>query len=136
MEVISDSFLIIYLIIMGLTLISSTICYILGIQQTLSVIALILSLGIPLVNLIFSAQRTGELNGYEYLISQFREKDLWAIFIILAYVYLAVWWILFINRQLMQRQFYKWGKEMYLKLHHRIAEYWRNKTSQKENNEE
>lgn len=136
MEVISDSFLIIYLILLGLTLITSTICYILGMQQTLSVIALILSLGTPLLNLIFSAQRSGELNGYEYLISQFKEKDLWAILIILAYVYLVVWWILFINRQLKKRQFYKWIKEMYLKLHRRAAEYWRNKSSSQEKNEE
>ena len=135
METISDSFLITYLIIMGLTLITSTICYILGIQLTLSVIALILSLGIPLINLIFSSQRSGELNGYEYLISQFKEKDLWAIFIMVGYVYLLVWWILFAYRQIRKYQLLRWLKNTYEKIRIWLVEFWKKNLSRNENND-
>ncbi|PAV29764.1 hypothetical protein CIL05_10390 [Virgibacillus profundi] len=129
METLPGWFLIIFLMFLFLTFIISAICYARAVQTTISVIALILSLAIPLINLVFSAQRSGEMNGYEYLIAQLQDGNWWAILIIVGYVYLIVWWVLFINKQLIRIQFYQRVIKLYKKLSDKTVTYWKNRSS-------
>ncbi|GAB3803208.1 hypothetical protein [Virgibacillus kimchii] len=58
--------------------------------------AIIISLAVPLINIVFIAGKPAELTGTSYLFQEFLSGNIWAVLIVSMYIYLAGWIILFI----------------------------------------
>ncbi|WP_249870603.1 hypothetical protein [Oceanobacillus saliphilus] len=97
METLPNWFWIAYYIFIFLTLISGIIYWVRQLYSALAAITIILSLLIPLVGFIYFIGRPEGLNEYEYVMSQFQNRDLWSLFIILTHFYFIVWWFLFLD---------------------------------------
>ena len=63
----------------------------------MSALAIILSLLIPIVSLLYSVGRTAGLNESTYLFTQLKAGDIWAVFLLACYLFLLVWWYLFVS---------------------------------------
>lgn len=50
-----------------------------------------------MVSFVYTVGRTEGLNEFQYLFAQLGSKDPWALFIVLGYLYLLVWWYFFIS---------------------------------------
>ncbi|MBY7142961.1 hypothetical protein KFZ56_07795 [Virgibacillus sp. NKC19-3] len=61
---------------------------------------IIVSLLIPIVGLLFIAQRAEGTNKLGYLFSQLAKGDFWAVLIILCLAYIGTWWFLFIREEI------------------------------------
>lgn len=90
-------FWIIYYIILFSTLISGVINWVRQRYSVLSAITIILSLLVPMVSFVYTVGRTEGLNEFQYLFAQLGSRDPWALFIVLGYLYLLVWWYFFIS---------------------------------------
>lgn len=66
---------------------------------SLSIIAIIFSMTIPLVSLIYSIGRSDEHNEFEHLFSQLQQGAIWSIYVSIGYLYLLIWWLLFFNEK-------------------------------------
>lgn len=60
---------------------------------------IIVSLLVPIVGLLFRAQRTESVNELAYLFSQLGNGDIWAVLITLCLVYVGLWCVLFIREE-------------------------------------
>lgn len=59
----------------------------------------IVSLMVPIVGLLFRAQRTEAMNELAYLFSQLGNGDIWAVLITVCLVYVGLWWVLFVREE-------------------------------------
>jgi hypothetical protein len=101
LESLPQVFWIIYIFIISITLAASIVYWIKQRFSALAVIAMILSLLIPLVAFIYTAQReTG--NGYEYMMEKVLTLDWLAILIIVGYIYITGWLIFVITEVLLK----------------------------------
>lgn len=97
MQTLPGWFWIIFYIFLCLSLISGTINWVRQRLSALSALTIILSLLVPIVSFVYSVGRTEGLNEFEYIFAQMKTGDLWAVFLIVGYVYLLVWWYLFVS---------------------------------------
>jgi hypothetical protein len=58
-----------------------------------SMIALIFTITVPMISLIFSIGRPIDQTEFEYLALQLKQGSLWSIYSSIGYVYLLVWFI-------------------------------------------
>ncbi|MBT2689665.1 hypothetical protein J7I93_15860 [Bacillus sp. ISL-47] len=58
----------------------------------LSIIAVISTLTVPVVGLINSIGRDKDLNEMEYMAAQLQQGSIWAIYMLIGFFYLLVWW--------------------------------------------
>lgn len=80
-----------------LTLVSGIINWVRQKYNALSALAIILSLLIPIVTLIYNAGRSTGLNESTYLFTQLKAGDIWAVFLLACYLFLLVWWYFFVS---------------------------------------
>lgn len=101
MESLPQVLWIIYIFFISITLAASIVYWIKQRFSALAVIAMILSLLIPLVAFIYTAQReTG--NGYEYMMEKVLTLDWLAILLIVGYLYIIGWLIFVITEVLLK----------------------------------
>ncbi|WP_121614873.1 hypothetical protein [Virgibacillus halodenitrificans] len=62
----------------------------------LSIVAIVITITVPIVSLINSIARVEGMNEFEHLINQLEQGAIWAIFTIIGYVFLLIWWGLFL----------------------------------------
>lgn len=65
----------------------------------LSIVAIAVTITIPLISLINSIGRAEGMNEFEHLVSQLQQGAIWSIFVIIGYLFLLVWWILFLFKK-------------------------------------
>jgi hypothetical protein len=65
-------------------------------MKIISVVAIILTVTVPIISLINSMGRTEGMNEFEHLVSQLQQGSIWSIYTIVGYAFLLVWWILFL----------------------------------------
>lgn len=63
---------------------------------SLSILASIFAVTVPIISLINSIGRAEGMHEFEHLISQLQQGAIWSIFTILGYLFLLVWWVLFL----------------------------------------
>ena len=64
----------------------------------LAMIAILVIVSVPMVSLMNSIGRPLEMNEFEFLAREFKQGALWAIFTIVGYLYLLVWFILSLKK--------------------------------------
>ncbi|WP_164215999.1 hypothetical protein [Virgibacillus sp. YIM 98842] len=101
-------------------------------------ITIIVSLAVPLINLIFIGGKPANISGVSYLLQEFLNRNLWAVLIGLMYIYLTAWAVLFIYT-LHGENFKKWygfmlekGKELWMTILGKIKESGRQKEQKTE----
>ena len=63
-------------------------------NKTFSILAILFAITIPLIGILNSIERTQGINEFEYLFIQLQKGSLWAIYSILGYLYLFIFYIL------------------------------------------
>ncbi|MGG3451795.1 hypothetical protein [Domibacillus aminovorans] len=58
----------------------------------LSIIAIVLTMTVPIISLINSIGRVKGLNEFEHLVTQLQQGSIWSIYAIVGFLYLLVWW--------------------------------------------
>lgn len=92
-----DWFWIIYYSILLITLGATIFSLVRKKLISLSIIAIIFTMTIPLVSLIYSIGRSEGHNEFEHLFSQLQQGAIWSIYVSIGYLYLLIWWLLFFN---------------------------------------
>lgn len=104
MESLPQIFLVIYMIIFSITLVASIVYWVKQRFSALAAIAMILSLLIPLVSFVYTAQRkTG--NGYEFMLEKVFDLNGLAITLMIGYVYI-IGWLIFVITELLTRLYH------------------------------
>ncbi|MFA1819844.1 hypothetical protein ACDX78_06555 [Virgibacillus oceani] len=101
-------------------------------------ITIILSLAVPLMNLLFITGKPADITSTSYLLQEFQARNLWAVLLIIMYIYLAAWIVLFIYT-LYGKSFNngyryvseKW-KELWMYISKKIKELKKQKSMEKE----
>ncbi|WP_339228928.1 hypothetical protein NSQ77_03940 [Oceanobacillus sp. FSL K6-2867] len=114
METLPAWFWVCYYIFLILTLISGIINWVRQVYSPLAAMTIIFSLLTPLVGFVYSIGRTEGINELQYVLEQFKTRDMLSVFIILVHVYFGVWWFLFLD-------IWKWIKKV------PFNEIWENK---------
>ena len=60
----------------------------------LSIITIVLIFTTPVIAIINSIGREYGVNEFEHLVTHLQQGSLWALFIIIRYLYIFVWWVL------------------------------------------
>lgn len=97
METLPTWFWFCYNLILLATLVGGIINWVRQVYSPMAAITIILSLLVPLVGFVYGVGRGEGLNEIQYVMTQLKERDIWALFIITAHIYFAVWWFLFLN---------------------------------------
>lgn len=63
--------------------------------KSLSFLAIIFTIAVPVVSLINSIERTQEVNELEHLVNQLQQGAIWSVFCVIGYLFLLIWWVLF-----------------------------------------
>ncbi|MGX6444865.1 hypothetical protein ACWM35_16765 [Neobacillus sp. K501] len=71
---------------------------------SLSILAIIFAVTVPIISLINSIGRAEGMNEIEHLISQLQQGAIWSMFTIIGYLYLLVWWVLFLLKSKTKNQ--------------------------------
>lgn len=94
-ETLPNWFWILFYLFLLTTLGASVFSLIRGKMKIMSILAIIIVIVIPIVSIINSIERPPGTNEIEYLISHFQQGFVWAIFVIIGYVFVLVWWLFF-----------------------------------------
>jgi hypothetical protein len=62
-------------------------------QVPLAMIAILIIISVPMVSLMNSIGRPLEMSEFEFLMKEFKQGAMWAIFTIAGYLYILVWFI-------------------------------------------
>lgn len=62
----------------------------------LSIIAIVLTMTVPVISLINSIGRAEGLNEFEHLVTQLQQGAIWSIYTIIGFLFLIVWWVIFL----------------------------------------
>lgn len=73
-------------------------------MKSLSILAIIFAVTVPIISLINSIGRAEGMNEFEHLISQLQQGAIWSMFTIIGYLYLLVWWVLFLLKSKTKNQ--------------------------------
>ncbi len=63
---------------------------------SLSVITIVIAVSVPIISFANSIGREKGVNEFEHLVAQLQQGSFWSIFVIIAFLYLLVWWVLFL----------------------------------------
>lgn len=97
MESFPGWFWIIYYLFLLVTLGTAIFSIIKKQMNGLPLLAIVLTLMIPIVTLINSIGRFDDMNEFEYLVSELLHGAIWSIFVVVGYFCLLIWWGLFIR---------------------------------------
>lgn len=93
-ETLPSWFWIIYYLFLLATLVTALINIFRMRRKSLSVITIVLTVSIPIISIVNSIGREKGVNEFEHLVTQFQQGSLWSIYVIIAFLYLLVWWIM------------------------------------------
>jgi hypothetical protein len=65
-------------------------------MKNLSIVTIIIAVTVPILGLINSIGRAEGMNEFEHLIIHLQQGSIWAIYTIVGYLFLLVWWVLFL----------------------------------------
>jgi hypothetical protein len=97
-ETLPSWFWIIYYLFLFITLGTAIFSLIRKKIISLSIIAIVFTITVPIISLLNSIGRAEGLNEFEHLVNQLQQGSIWSIYAIIAYLYLLVWWVLFFNK--------------------------------------
>ncbi|WP_421379677.1 hypothetical protein ACOJQI_16005 [Bacillus salacetis] len=83
------------LITLGATIFSITKRKLIG----LSIVAIMISVTVPIVSLLSSTGRGDGMNEFEHFVSQLQQGAIWSILVAIGYLFLLVWWALFLFKK-------------------------------------
>ncbi|MBD7968371.1 hypothetical protein [Paenibacillus gallinarum] len=63
-----------------------------------SVIAIFVTVTVPLISILNSIGRAEGHNELEHLFNQLLQGSTWSIYVSIGYLYLLIWWVLFFSR--------------------------------------
>lgn len=63
---------------------------------SLSIIAIALTMTVPIIGLINSIGRAKGLNEFEHIVSQLQQGSIWSIYTFIGFLYLLIWWAIFL----------------------------------------
>lgn len=95
METLPGWFWIIYYLFFLVTLGTAIFSVIKKQMNGLPLLAIVLTLAIPIVSLINCIGRFEDMNEFEYLVSELLHGAIWSIFVVVGYFCLLIWWGLF-----------------------------------------
>jgi len=127
-----------YTIFLFLTLLTAIISNFKNKLIPFAYMAIIFSLLAPLIHLIFSTGNTGDTAALPYLLQEFQDRNLWAVFLGFMYIFLTVWLVLFIHK-ILGKRLKKWyhytvgkGKDLWVMGSGKIKELREQKSINKE----
>lgn len=97
METLPQSFWVMYTIFFIVCLLMGIIYWVVQRYSAFAVIAIVMSLIIPLVAFIYFVQRPEDIHEYAYLKEQLKSGDNWAKFLSIGYLYLMGWLLLLLK---------------------------------------
>lgn len=65
--------------------------------KRLSIITLVVAITLPIVYILGGIGRPNGLNEIELLFSQLQQGSFWAIYVVINFLYLLVWWLTFLS---------------------------------------
>lgn len=65
---------------------------------SLSVITIVLTVSVPIISFANSIGREKGVNEFEHLVTHLQQGSFWSIYVIIAFLYLLVWWGMFLIR--------------------------------------
>ncbi|MCM3127265.1 hypothetical protein ACFQ3J_11490 [Paenibacillus provencensis] len=92
-ETLPDWFWILLYLLLLATLVTAVISLFRKKRVPFAIIAIIMTLTIPLVSIYNSIGRSAGYNEFEHLLHKLSEGSLWSIYVSLGYVYILFWWI-------------------------------------------
>lgn len=96
LETLPNWFWILYYLVLFITLGTAIACVVKKRMKGLSLTVIVFTFLVPIISLINSIGREEGKNEFEHLVSQFQQGAIWAIFVIIAYLFLFIWWVLFL----------------------------------------
>lgn len=82
------------------TLVSAVWTIIRGKLKALAGMTIIVSISVLVIQIFNSIGRRDGMNELDHLFSRFEMGDTWAIFVIIGYIYIVIWWTIFLlNRR-------------------------------------
>nr|WP_113755649.1 hypothetical protein [Brevibacillus laterosporus] len=66
--------------------------------RSLSIIAIVFTITVPIISLLNSIGRKEGLNEFEHLFNQLQQGAIWSIYVIIGYLYILVWWLFFFKK--------------------------------------
>ncbi|MGE7921135.1 hypothetical protein ACQKM9_19665 [Viridibacillus sp. NPDC093762] len=63
---------------------------------SLSVITIVFAVSVPIISFANSIGREKGVNEFEHLVTQLQQGSFWSIFVIIAFLYLLVWWVMYL----------------------------------------
>ncbi|MFC3038777.1 hypothetical protein ACFOGI_00735 [Virgibacillus xinjiangensis] len=108
---------IMFFLILLVTLASAVYYIIQGRNLKLSYWTVVVPLLLPVVMLLFTAQRPRDMTGWGHFWSQFIDGNIWTVLILAGFLYLATWWILFFEAE---EYLVSWYKEIRNRIRNRI----------------
>lgn len=103
-ETLPNWFWIIYYLFFFTTLGTSIFSVIRKKMKSLSILAIIFAVTVPIISLNNSIGRAEGMNEFEHLIRQLQQGAIWSIFTIIGYLFLLVWWVLFLLKSKTKNQ--------------------------------
>ena len=97
METLPQSFWVMYTIFFIVCLLMGIIYWVVQRYSVLAVIAIAMSLIIPLVAFIYFVQRPEGIHEYAYFKEQLKSGDNWATLLSVGYLYLIAWFLLLLK---------------------------------------
>jgi hypothetical protein len=70
----------------------------------LSVIAIILTITVPIISMLNSIGRAEGMNEYGHLVAQLQQGSIWSIYAVIGSLYLFVYWALFLIKNKMNTE--------------------------------
>ncbi|WP_316568776.1 hypothetical protein [Neobacillus sp. YIM B06451] len=61
----------------------------------LSIIAIVLTITVPIISMLNSVGRAEGMNEFEHLVAQLQQGAIWSIYSIIGFLYLVVFWTVF-----------------------------------------
>jgi len=95
-ETLPNWFWVLYYLFLLTTLVTAVFIVIRKKIRSLSMVAIVFTVTIPITGLINSIGRAEGINEYEHLISQLQQGEIWSMHIILGNLFLLLWWVLFL----------------------------------------
>lgn len=95
-ETLPNWFWVLYYLFLLTTLVTAVFIVIRKKIRSLSMVAIVFTVTIPIIGLINSIGRAEGINEYEHLISQLQQGEIWSMYIILGNLFLLLWWVLFL----------------------------------------
>ncbi|EST54883.1 hypothetical protein T458_10225 [Brevibacillus panacihumi W25] len=96
-ETLPNWFWIMYYLFLLATIGTAFYCFVQHTLRGLSIIAIVLSVIIPITGIINSIGRLEGLNEFEHFVVQLQQGFIWPILTMLGYLYLLVWWMFFLK---------------------------------------